>query len=97
MLAKTPYTIDSLASWSKPYHLSTMVEDVENRVKTRTLNDADEKLCLARSAWIERSKFVLMLADATVSCCWARHFLFTVYLYYPCLEMGTCMQTVRAI
>lgn len=48
MLAKTPYTIDSLASWSNPYHLSTMVEDVENRVKTIILNDADEKLCLAR-------------------------------------------------
>ena len=36
MLAKTPYTIDSLASWSDPYHLSTFVGDVEERVNTKT-------------------------------------------------------------
>lgn len=43
MLAETPYTVDSLASWSDPYHLSTMVGDVEDRVKTRTLNYIDDK------------------------------------------------------
>lgn len=37
MLAKTPYTIDLLASWSDPYQLSTLVGDVEDRVNTKTL------------------------------------------------------------
>lgn len=38
MLAKTPYTIDLLASWSDSYQLSTLVGDVKDRVNTKTFS-----------------------------------------------------------
>ena len=73
MLAETPYTVDSLASWSDPYLLSTMVGDVESQVKTGNLNDADDTMKrrsdLLLSPWsLDRAVRVLMLAGVIVSC-----------------------------